>query len=270
MKKVNWALLGILLAGVMFWVTLGSCVYKACQSDSGPNVTCSCEPLSHCKLSSPNDQSVRLCPEKDADLIDMVFGPTVSVQDEWEQCFRWAFGITYGNIPIDNSDYPDLWNQRHGDIFIIKGTDSIRETNKRIFEAWENRNTGDAIQIGETHNNFEIIKGDEYNFAFDPNWILTDTSAPEFTIDTDTTFTLEHSTLYDPSEQYITIAEDWSRVYDISLYTEGGCGVTLSMGDRELDVISDPNCMTEAAEIFFKEILKDVCDAYINENCKPD
>ena len=105
MKQVNWALLGILLAGVMFWVTLGSCVYKACQSDSGPNVTCSCEP--------------------------------VSVEDEWEQCFRWAFGETYGTV-TDDSDFPDLWNERHSDIFIIHGTDSIEETNEKIFKAWEN------------------------------------------------------------------------------------------------------------------------------------
>ena len=49
---------------------------------------------------------------------------------------RWALGDDYGTLLISSTD--DRWNERHGDLFRIKGTDRVIDGNERIAEAYEN------------------------------------------------------------------------------------------------------------------------------------
>ncbi len=46
-----------------------------------------------------------------------------------DKCFKWALGENYGTI---SKDFDEIWNERHGDIFILKGTDSFHGAIERI------------------------------------------------------------------------------------------------------------------------------------------
>lgn len=53
-----------------------------------------------------------------------------------ECCMFWALGIDYGSLPRRVLD--DVWNKRHGNIFMLKGTDnysnSIEQIKKECFK----------------------------------------------------------------------------------------------------------------------------------------
>ncbi len=117
LKDFNYQLVALILVSLISWIGIGSCVYS--------------------------------CSEKVSTIIKQEQSELDRISDEWELCFRWAFGETYGSV-TDDSDFPDLWNQRHGDIFIILGTDNQAETNKRIFEAWQNRQKKEILSTWDT------------------------------------------------------------------------------------------------------------------------
>ena len=53
---------------------------------------------------------------------------------EYNDCMAWAFGEDWKQV--DPKDCPGRWNDRHGDLFLIEGTDSIKETTKKIHSYW--------------------------------------------------------------------------------------------------------------------------------------
>lgn len=56
-----------------------------------------------------------------------------SKQDN-ENCMIWAFGIDW-KIKSLRHIWPD-WNQRHGDLFLIRGEDRIFDCMKKIYRAY--------------------------------------------------------------------------------------------------------------------------------------
>jgi len=48
-------------------------------------------------------------------------------QEDYDECMAWAFGDDWQSIK-SNSELPDRWNQRHLDIFVMYGSDPIRES----------------------------------------------------------------------------------------------------------------------------------------------
>jgi hypothetical protein len=47
-----------------------------------------------------------------------------------ESCMRWALGEDYGSLSRSELDYE--WNKRHGEIFVIKGSDAYDKSIERI------------------------------------------------------------------------------------------------------------------------------------------
>lgn len=62
------------------------------------------------------------------------------VREEHGSCLRWAFGEDY--LSMLWIDTPGAWNQRHGDIFIICGSDDYHKTFKRIGKAYGRKPSG--------------------------------------------------------------------------------------------------------------------------------
>lgn len=56
------------------------------------------------------------------------------LEEECKACMEWAFGDGFGSMPIINSHL--VWNERHGDIFILFGYENIEEGIKRIGRAY--------------------------------------------------------------------------------------------------------------------------------------
>ena len=54
--------------------------------------------------------------------------------DEFDECFRWAFGDDVESLLTHNK--PDAWNQRHGELFTIEGSDAVEGTTKKIGRAY--------------------------------------------------------------------------------------------------------------------------------------
>ena len=51
-----------------------------------------------------------------------------------ETCMRWALGDGFGSMPIEDSD--EVWNQKHGDLFMLLGSDRRDESLVRIGRAY--------------------------------------------------------------------------------------------------------------------------------------
>lgn len=45
-------------------------------------------------------------------------------------CLRWAFGDDYNTLAVNMSD--DRWNERHSDLFTLKGDDNFQQSVYRI------------------------------------------------------------------------------------------------------------------------------------------
>lgn len=55
-------------------------------------------------------------------------------ESEHEACLAWAFGPTFGSMALISS--ADIWNQRHSDLFVILGSDSMIESIEKIGRAY--------------------------------------------------------------------------------------------------------------------------------------
>ena len=51
-----------------------------------------------------------------------------------DQCWAWALGEDWRSLK--QSEVDDRWNERHGDLFILYGSDCINEGNQRMYKAW--------------------------------------------------------------------------------------------------------------------------------------
>lgn len=60
-------------------------------------------------------------------------------REEIGECYQWAFGDGWQYMRMGNMD--DVWNDRHGDLFILHGDDLAAEGFERIGTAYlGNRN----------------------------------------------------------------------------------------------------------------------------------
>ena len=50
--------------------------------------------------------------------------------DDRDACFRWALGDDYGTLLICKSH--EIWNERHGDLFVLHSSDNFDEGLRRI------------------------------------------------------------------------------------------------------------------------------------------
>lgn len=57
----------------------------------------------------------------------------VGVEDT-DACLRWAFGDEYATMLLKDSD--DAWNERHSDLFVMRGSDNVRESIKRVGKSY--------------------------------------------------------------------------------------------------------------------------------------
>ena len=51
-----------------------------------------------------------------------------------DACYQWAFGDGWGSLAVSVSD--EKWNELHSDLFIVAGSDSIKETTGKIGRAY--------------------------------------------------------------------------------------------------------------------------------------
>ena len=58
-------------------------------------------------------------------------------EDKLEECYCWAFGIDYANIPLMN--FGDRWRELHGDLFMVEDGDLIAEVFLKIGKAFLKR-----------------------------------------------------------------------------------------------------------------------------------
>lgn len=54
--------------------------------------------------------------------------------DNVDDCLSWAFGEDYKKL--EQRELDDQWRQRHIDLFIIRGTDDLVESTRKIAKAW--------------------------------------------------------------------------------------------------------------------------------------
>ena len=54
--------------------------------------------------------------------------------EEIDKCMAWAFGENWGSVALYTLD--ELWNERHSDIFVMRGSDLIYESTIRIGRAY--------------------------------------------------------------------------------------------------------------------------------------
>ena len=54
MKQINWGILLVMLLLIIFWLSIGSCVYSCSERISHPTVTCSCMPVTEKLWINPN------------------------------------------------------------------------------------------------------------------------------------------------------------------------------------------------------------------------
>ena len=69
-----------------------------------------------------------------------------------DECLLWAFG----KVSVAYSEIAELWNERHGDLFILKGSDNVVDAINRIKEAYDNRGYW-IDDRGKIRKNGEII-----------------------------------------------------------------------------------------------------------------
>ena len=55
-------------------------------------------------------------------------------ETDFEDFMRWALGEDWRILPFSHTD--EIWNKRHGDLFIIYGTDVVIDTMERIAHAY--------------------------------------------------------------------------------------------------------------------------------------
>lgn len=63
-------------------------------------------------------------------------------KDKVDSCMAWAFGVGWGAMVVSTSD--DVWNKRHGDLFILLGSDDVIEGLERIGRAYVKEVQNDA------------------------------------------------------------------------------------------------------------------------------
>ena len=61
----------------------------------------------------------------------------VSLSPTKEKAMAWGLGDDYVSLPIELTG--DRWNERHGDIFKLKGSDNYLEALSRIIEAYSKK-----------------------------------------------------------------------------------------------------------------------------------
>ena len=54
--------------------------------------------------------------------------------EEQEACMKWAFGEDYGVVLLSSLD--NRWNNRHSDIFEVRGSDNFINSIERIGKAY--------------------------------------------------------------------------------------------------------------------------------------
>ena len=54
--------------------------------------------------------------------------------NEFDECYRWAFGDDVESLQIHNSHR--VWNQRQSDLFTIECNDAVKETTIKIGKAY--------------------------------------------------------------------------------------------------------------------------------------
>ena len=67
-------------------------------------------------------------------LIDRPLTRAGLLRNQQDDCMRWAFGEHYEILDIFDSH--NVWNKRHGDIFILNGDELISESIYRIGKAY--------------------------------------------------------------------------------------------------------------------------------------
>jgi len=55
-------------------------------------------------------------------------------RDKVDECMDWAFGKGWEVMTVRGSD--DVWNERHSDLFLLRGCDSVLEGIERIGKAY--------------------------------------------------------------------------------------------------------------------------------------
>ena len=63
---------------------------------------------------------------------------------DYDACMRWAFGDDWECLPCQMAD--DVWNKRHGDLFVLYGSDLFKEGIKRIARAYVREVKNDTSQ----------------------------------------------------------------------------------------------------------------------------
>ena len=52
-----------------------------------------------------------------------------------KDCLTWALGEGYGIRKLTETD--EIWNERHGDLFIMKGTDLVLDSTLKIINEYK-------------------------------------------------------------------------------------------------------------------------------------
>lgn len=61
------------------------------------------------------------------------FGFVYNIPAFTDECGVWAFGEGYGELPFSMLD--EAWNERHGELFMVKGSDNAIEVVEKIQKA---------------------------------------------------------------------------------------------------------------------------------------
>lgn len=70
----------------------------------------------------------------------LVFIPWPKPDPEINECWAWAFGDDWRKVQEKGEELVSRWNERHGDIFIMHGTDDYYKTLDRVSEAYKKLN----------------------------------------------------------------------------------------------------------------------------------
>lgn len=55
-------------------------------------------------------------------------------KDKFDECYKWAFGEDVASLSTMGS--PRIWNERHGDLFVLEGYQDVVEGTKKIGRAF--------------------------------------------------------------------------------------------------------------------------------------
>ena len=67
-------------------------------------------------------------------LVGTIGTPAPQLPDE---VMAWAFGDQWRLVKTP--ELPDMWNEKHSDLFLIHGFDDILKTNAKIQKAWKEK-----------------------------------------------------------------------------------------------------------------------------------